>query len=1132
MTQVSAHPGRSPLISPTIRKIAATLLNCLYWLTIAIVVILAGLKFVLSSSQLLSPIATAAANRVASQLSTMLDRPVSIRTGQLGLSIGTSGVYAHIQETSLQVGDKALTIASANFGLQWNSTPVIHIKGSEIDVEYLPEDNSFVIAGIPLSNLEMAMAKTNRIPFLLPVVFLASETKILHHDPDSNKVNIYRVDLNLRPHFVEQWLEINLRATHEQSKFQIEGQSRIYPTADGIQQANFYAHLTGHPADLVVHPDLNLNADLLTDTTIWGRWQDNRLTGVIVAEVAQGKISYGSTQAAARKFEAKLRFSFTATDPHATLIGRWRADTTGLDLSVAQQYLNDRLQLDRIEASGELRWTPASWQVSLADMRFQSADVAGAVELELAGSGTSLSTFNITGQAPRFTYSWLTHLLPEELLGGRALNFLREDLAIGTSVLQTVVARGHPLAEDSWPNGANDAFRLIIDFKDASLNYLDGWPPIVDGVGRIDLHGKRLLVKVAASKITNGTNSSAQVAIDDLSASPATLYAAVKTDFTNRALLNLLRVLPPTKKRMSELAQLTLVGKQAMTLRLAIPLDNEDPLGVDGNIAVANNLVIWQQPLAVTISQINGDFTFDSTGLQGLAKGLVLGEKIRLEMEVTEEDGTFGLSGKFDIAAVLAKLSRELDLPLVGRSRVSLAASSDGIKLSSDLQGTAIALPAPLGKKASTKRLAIVHFSPGSFSLDYDSGLVQVASNGVGTEILLGGGPPPFAPDFEGLQVHGSLTGLILDEILVSNSGNTIPHPAEFRLSLKQAKIMDLNLPTLQLSITVAATTTVAAFEAAAALGTVSIDDNGLIKANLDRLILPAKEQADHTPEETASTPGKASGILPPLDLSIRSLALGKKRFSNLVVAGSPIDDTWILEQARAETNGNVIVFRGNTKMQGTPQTNLSLQLSLTSIENFLVDMGIPTSSLSGGSGLLDGNITWQGAISEPHYPSLDGNLSLSFANFNLIKADSQGLQLLRLISPFDILGNIFESNIKGLNFDQAQGLLHLKNGQINFDQLQLDGADLLIKVGGSTDLVTERHAVHGSLQAKKSNSIAIISFAAVNPIISGALLVFDKVLNSPLLPPFKVNYEVHGTWQEPQFELLKNADSTKKKKP
>ncbi len=333
-------------------------------------------------------------------------------------------------------------------------------------------------------------------------------------------------------------------------------------------------------------------------------------------------------------------------------------------------------------------------------------------------------------------------------------------------------------------------FELVLDFEDAVLDYLAGWPRIRESTGTLRFHNQGLEIRVESGRLLDSEVKEATATIPDLWGARRMAIRGVAEGPMSDGLRILAET--PLSRRLGPIARaLDVQGRSRLELSIGLPLARGEPLGVDGRVTWPGPAGVALVGTPIALDQLAGElrFSLDSIRAQSI-RGRLWGQPLDLGI-ATRNAGDPRTAAtqvrartRLPVKELAARLpspawrlaSGSLDLELgvdLRNANLEDASLPLVLNLSSDLRGLALDLPAPLGKRANQAgRLDLsADLVPGQ-SLGLVGGLGVLALN---LDLVLDqrgprldrgrvrlGGEPAAKPDALGLAVDGTLETLDL----------------------------------------------------------------------------------------------------------------------------------------------------------------------------------------------------------------------------------------------------------------------------------------------------------------------------------------------------------------------------------
>ncbi|HEX5127351.1 MAG TPA: YhdP family protein [Rhodocyclaceae bacterium] len=305
-------------------------------------------------------------------------------------------------------------------------------------------------------------------------------------------------------------------------------------------------------------------------------------------------------------------------------------------------------------------------------------------------------------------------------------------------------------------------------------------------------------------------------------------------------------------------------------------------------------------------------------------------------------------------------------------------------------------------------------------------------------------------------------------------------------------------------------------------------EGRGRLRARLSELALrPVKNDA--AVASLADTEAQES--LPALDVtadkfSMQDIALGRLELqaSN---QGNSQADAWHLDHISIESSDSKLSGDGLWRPFG-PNRSMTLNFLLDTHDagQLLTRFGY-ANAIRAGNASLKGTIAWSGTPASIDYPSLSGDMQITAKDGQFKKLDPGAGRLLGILSlqalPRRMTLDFHDVFSEGFAFDNISGSMHIANGVMSTQDLEIRGPAAKVFMTGSTDLAHETHNLHVVVQPTLSESVAIGAaiVGTINPVVGVATYLAQKVLRDPVEKMFGFQYSITGSWADPKIDRL-----------
>jgi len=818
--------------------------------------------------------------------------------------------------------------------------------------------------------------------------------------------------------------------------------------------------------------------------------------------------------------------------------GRVALESSGVDFR-APELFRDSLRMQELSATVSLRPTAAGFLIDAPRVHLRNKDLRGRgrARIEIAegrSPGLDLQFDYRDGVAtavPRY--------LPAGIMPDPVVEWLDQAFRAGRVPGGSFVLRGP--ADDFPYREHNGIFDVRFDVVDTTLHYGEGWPAIEGLAGHVRFSGPSLLI-TAGSGGTRGLRlRQGWARFDDL----RTGLLEVDLDAAG-PLDDMLRVVAdsPLGPRFEPVLDGTEgSGEADLSLGLSVPVETVEDTRVDGRVRFDGaGLSRSRQDLAFEDIRGTAAFTTSSVTIDEMTARL-RGRPVRVHAATREGTARFRLGGSFAPAELLPALAADGPLSGVsGRSdwRVDVAVPLRGegearLTAASDLAGTRVDLPAPLGKPADeTRWLRVTALLGGGIVQGRYGGTTRFALDlHAGEDALdvrratLAFGETARLPAMEGLRVAGALAYLPIAPWVAfagggDGGGTGLPL---VELDLRAGR-MDLNGYGLS----------------EARLQGRRQDDGGWaldVASNeaAGRVNWPANEAGGppvdvrfewidvaliEPPEDTA-TPADVRiddpAGLPPLDVRVERLKLRDYTLNEFNMLTGRGRDEMTIHQVGFRTAHLRISGQGRWQGGGASRTRVRLVIRSDDFGAGLAEIG-HGGLLADGDGKVTLELNWSGLPWAPSLASVAGDVDINIDDGVLTDVKPGAA---RLLGIFSLEAMPFRSLLQsGLIFNEMKGRIDLADGNAYTKLLKIDSAVGLIKIYGRTGLVARDYDQRIVVQPELATSLPVIGFLSGGPLAGAAIAVLQGVMRNvgqDIEKSGRIEYTVTGSWDDPVIE-------------
>ncbi len=847
-----------------------------------------------------------------------------------------------------------------------------------------------------------------------------------------------------------------------------------------------------------------------------------------------------------------------------------------------------RHELSFSQADAEATWKfdAEGMKLNFTASRLANPDLDGSAQGRLAFPRTGPIHADISAHLRRGEAKAVYRYLPRKV-GDDTYNWLQRGLLAGQSDDVRLVLKG-PLDRFPFDKGGGE-FKVAINMLGGVLDYAPGWPRIEGVHGQLLFHGMEMRLNADSGRILDARLGPVKVSIPDLHYSPEeSLFIDGRATGETRAFLDFIKRSPVNSYTDRFTEPFRAVGTGQLDLHLHIPLRKTDATTLNGSFTFDDNRLDPGGDLP-ELSGLSGSIQFTQATLQ--ARGIraqVLGLPATLAIDSLAAPGVGQIAGqgarqvrvRLDGEAAAAALQPYLPAALDGRISGSTrwqaeigmnAGNRSSLRLSSDLVGLAIRLPAPLGK-AAAQPIALSLLKESARTADHaPAEPVKAEADGVfarygefmtvrallpkdapaRVHLRLGAGEAS-APAAAGLWVSGTLRTLDLDawrQLDLAGAAGALPpggHASPVQgLPLREASVVFNELSLLNRRLTdthVRLRPTdsgwrigLAGREISGELVTTQADAGVSVRANFKRLSLPEPmpgkgQEADADAGVHAGADDMLLKNLIGLELNAESTAWMGRELGELRLRLAPdAAGKGKLRGLRLESfllKSPDGLLRGQGLLANHPRrpTRFEFELESDNLGNLLTRLGMP-GLVKRGVVRIAGPLAWTGGLEDFNYATLSGDLTIQIKQGQFLKVDPGAGKLLGILSlqalPRRIALDFRDVFSDGFAFDEIEGNVHIERGIAYAKDLRMSGPAAKVKMSGVADLAQESQNVRVAIQPRLEDTLAVAGALIGGPAVGVGALIASKMLQNPIGQAAAFEYAITGPWAEPVVRKL-----------
>ena len=893
-----------------------------------------------------------------------------------------------------------------------------------------------------------------------------------------------------------------------------------------------------------------------------------------VGKLEQLKLSWKGDQPLPQEYSLRCRFAGLGMQTYQGIPG-----FTNLSGSIDTDEKNGTLTIDAHQAmldlkhvmrqpipadslTGQVKWQNSKdkTEVRVSNLAIANAHMAGSINATYQTTGVKGGYLDLTGKFGRIDAKFARYYYPN-ILGKEILHWLDTSILAGRGEDVNLIIKGY-LDEFPYADNKKGLFKVTAKISDGVLDYGDGWPRI-DGLN-LDMlfQGDRMELNANQGHIMGTQIIKSRAVIPVLDADHPMLEVISDGQGPVSEGIRFVNNSPVSETIDHFTDGMKADGNGKLHLELRIPLDDVDATKVKGVYEVTNGIIPGNSTFPEA-SHINGklEFTESSLRAQNVA-ALIYGDPLTFNME-TGKDGVLRIAarGRTSDTGLKQALGPGLADHLSGTTdwngNFNIHKQQVDLAIRSTLVGMASSLPAPLAKAVGDSvplRIKLDDYVPLRIEKELQGPRQDIVSlnygNFLNAKLLrvalknemqvergeIGINQQAEIPSQSGINVHGTLDHLNMDEwrTLLGESGtgkDSTPSINKVDLALNALDIFDRRINQLKLNARSSSDGWQVNLQSKEINGDAQWQNKGnnKITARLKNLTFPgaSPNKPAVLPVPANAKPRQQAQDYPALDIIADNFETNQKQLGRLELSASVQGEDWRIEKLQISNPDSLLSAEGEWRSwKRNPNTRVNLNWDVKDIGKTLGDFGYPD-MVKGGDAKLTGQLKWAGSPDEFNVAGLGGNLQLEAQHGQFLKIQPGVGRLLSVLSLQSLprrltldFSDIFSS---GFSFDKISGNMQIDRGIMKTDDFMMEGSSAKVAISGETDLDKGTQRLRIQVTPSISDSLSLAAFAG-GPLVGAAAFVAQKILKDPFSKLVAYEYEITGTWDNPQVVNTKDS--------
>lgn len=848
--------------------------------------------------------------------------------------------------------------------------------------------------------------------------------------------------------------------------------------------------------------------------------------------------------------------------------GRLKLNASNSAVIFPGLFERERIALQRVV--GQLNWrpTPAGYEFELLPLVLENTDAQGVFK-GVYQSGRD-AWVDLQGQLTRADARAVQHYLPLTVPQATR-TWVKQAVQAGTSNEVRFEMKG-PLQDWPYDRSRNGRFFIGAKIQAATLQPAPRWPVLENLYGHLIFEGNGLRAENVSAQLQGVRAQEGKVVLADFSAANSRVEINANLQGELGSYWQYLKASPLQEKLPAPWHALQATGPAKLALSLALPLDEVVKTQVRGELSFGNN-DIRLNPAWPSLNRVNGRIEFNESGAAARnLSAIFLGGPVRLTSPIVtnktanlspgfqaQAEGNFNLSDAQVFSDAKALKAAKGNVRYSAKLKLSEGAVE--AQFDSNLQGVALEFPAPLSKTANSNlplqlRLKQAaqsekmqsHFKLGDWQAllesQWDSttkaskiqrAAIQLSATNSLPSLPTEGTTVQWQAPVFNLEAWHSLIDDKLSEadkkVPASGAiGGSLPLPITVNLKTEQLQIAGKNFNQFNARAFKRDATWAINLDSPQLQGSIAWRDAGSttsagrVVARFSRLAIP-KSQASDWAELLDAAPLQD---MPALNIEAENFELNDKLLGKLELVANNVQRAeareWQLQKLAISHGDATFNATGNwSRVAASKQRLMQLDFNLDTPNagKTLERLGMKN-LLRGGATQLQGQIFWRGSPLAIDYPSLGGAFKLTAAKGQFLKVEPGVGRLIGVLSlqsiPKRLSLDFRDVFSEGFAFDAINASVQLQNGVASTHDFKMRGLNATVLMEGSANVAQETQNLRVLVLPEINAAGASVMYALLaNPAIGLGTFLAQMVLREPLAKAFSYEYQVTGSWDDPQ---------------
>jgi uncharacterized protein (TIGR02099 family) len=720
--------------------------------------------------------------------------------------------------------------------------------------------------------------------------------------------------------------------------------------------------------------------------------------------------------------------------------------------------------------------------------------------------------------------------------GEKTLHWLDTSLLKGQAQNSIIKLKGKiqdfPFVDiKNTPDVNKGIFTVESTITESFIEYGKGWPELNNFDFKININNNNIKFESIKGDLLNNKIKHMVATIFPSNIKEPIMEIDLILDSPIPNIINAINKSPIKKVMKGIFDEMEGEGPGQLSVQLKIPLKDEDNISFNGTYAFQDSYLINNVLGMPKVNNIIGDLEFNQDTIKiNKVKASLSGSPIIITLNNIEDVTKINIDGVINQKFINLVLDENWGSKIIGEAswngEVNIKDKTTDIVIKSDLKGLGLNLPSPfrknenelmtfsLTKNSINENQEEIEVEVGTYAFaklirkqeggrKIINGLVNI--NSLSTEM----------PE-EGVKLSAEFSEVNLESInslLSSIPGNSIITDAN--INIKEFNVYGYVISNANIKF--------APTNENISVQILSNDASGNILWNQKENLLKAGFEKLHLKKDNTHAENERNFIFsnpPKINIKVNSLALDDEIYGDLSLLASKENKIWNIENFKISNPNHIIKGSGLWDDEGlNPNTSINFSWEINNIQKTFDQLSYPELIKDGKASVI-GMLGWPKSPFDFDKSVIKGNFSLTATDGIVMEAKPGVARLFGLLTlqnlPRRLTLDFNDIFSKGFIFDRINAGVIINNGVLKSNRFSMEGPAAEVSIKGETNIIEETQNIHVVVNPRISDSLSLLSLAG-GPLAGAAAFIAQKILKDPLNKIMSDEYQIIGTWDEPE---------------